>query len=214
MDQSMSLAMSAMEGLKLAQIFVVKHDWAAVLLKPIVEAAEGKSLEVVLPYPNCVFEFMICGRCVILWATQTEGLELACTPFVEIGDCWYSGAPKDVEPGTLFHYAYQQLVASCIGMEADVAVQHSKTPEAALNRKREKKGKPLLKSYHVVDLKNRVNTERKPTQEDGPTRNSPRLHFRRGHWRHFHKINHPPIRIKWQLVGNPDLGFISKEYSL
>jgi hypothetical protein len=38
-----------------------------------------------------------------------------------------------------------------------------------------------------------------------------RLHFRRGHWRHYetHKT-----WIKWMLVGDPDLGFIEKQYRL
>ena len=49
---------------------------------------------------------------------------------------------------------------------------------------------------------------------EGPgtgTHRSPRLHFRRGHWRHYedHKT-----WIRWQMVGNPDLGFVEKQYRL
>jgi hypothetical protein len=40
---------------------------------------------------------------------------------------------------------------------------------------------------------------------------SPRLHFRRGHYRHY--PNHK-LWIRWCLVGNPDLGFIDADYRL
>jgi hypothetical protein len=45
----------------------------------------------------------------------------------------------------------------------------------------------------------------------GEKRHSPRLHFRRGHHRHYENYK---LWIKWQLVGNPDIGFIDKDYKL
>jgi hypothetical protein len=53
---------------------------------------------------------------------------------------------------------------------------------------------------------------RRPTAQcHRSTHRSPRLHFRRRHWRHF--VNHKTW-IKWTLVGDPDLGFIDKDYRL
>jgi hypothetical protein len=42
-----------------------------------------------------------------------------------------------------------------------------------------------------------------------PGANRKRLHLRRGHWRHFATYR---TWIKWMMVGNPDLGFVDKEY--
>lgn len=67
----------------------------------------------------------------------------------------------------------------------------------------------IEKAHHVISLANRRN---RPAAlgGDGSSRRR-RLHFRRGHWRHFetHKT-----WIKWMLVGDPDLGFVEKEYRL
>lgn len=38
-----------------------------------------------------------------------------------------------------------------------------------------------------------------------------RLHFRRGHWRHYESMK---TWIRWCLAGDPDLGFIDKHYTL
>lgn len=38
-----------------------------------------------------------------------------------------------------------------------------------------------------------------------------RLHFRRSHWRHY--VSHK-TKIPWTLVGDPNLGFVEKEYRL
>jgi hypothetical protein len=45
-------------------------------------------------------------------------------------------------------------------------------------------------------------------QVPGPKR---RLHFRRGHFRHFDGWK---TWVNWCLVGDPDLGFVDKHYKL
>jgi len=78
-----------------------------------------------------------------------------------------------------------------------------------LNRKRERNHKPPLLAYHVVDL------DRKNSGAGGPTAEAAaraiRLHFRRGHWRH---LDTGKVWVNWCLVGNPDLGWVDKEYRI
>jgi hypothetical protein len=81
-----------------------------------------------------------------------------------------------------------------------------------LNAARERRGKSPLPDYHIINLANRKRYA--PVPEDlraGDKRNSPRLHFRRSHVRHYANYT---VRIKWCLVGNPDIGFIDKDYRL
>jgi hypothetical protein len=42
-------------------------------------------------------------------------------------------------------------------------------------------------------------------------RHKKRLHFCRGHWRHYEKSK---TWIRWCLKGDPDLGFVDAEYKL
>ena len=77
-----------------------------------------------------------------------------------------------------------------------------------VKQKRASKGKPPLTDFHIVELNRRP---RASSSVVGTTDAKLRLHFRRGHWRHFdtHKT-----WINWTLVGNPDLGWIDKEYRI
>lgn len=205
------------------QSFVVEHDWGAVL---------GDELgEFILPYPFCSFEFRISGmRCIFMFNyidrvisyASFVGYEGGWVPFPT---CEFDSTGRLSKIGTLEHlgirprlissfyeFIFRQIRAVCVMFETSVAVKQTVRAPEKLNRQREKRGRTKLRDYHVVVLnrKPRVDTVPAELQTHGE-RNSPRLHFRRGHWRHM--ISHRTW-INWQLVGNPDLGFVDKHYRL
>lgn len=86
-------------------------------------------------------------------------------------------------------------------------------PPTALNKKRQKQGKPPLFTYktlHVLaGMRGATNSQR---TEDAEAKRSPRLHFRRGHIRRI-----GDGRITWVqqcMVGNGRLGMVEKAYAL
>jgi hypothetical protein len=80
-----------------------------------------------------------------------------------------------------------------------------------LNAARERRGDVPMLDYTTINLARRRERPEPLSENGDESRQSVRLHFRRGHWRHFetHKT-----WIKWTLVGNPDLGFVEKHYRL
>lgn len=184
-------------------IFVVRHDWASALGEHL------KDAEVRLPYPACVFEFRVSGRTAIVFAFQEpESEKLVSLLFVEgENGYWLTGEEEDRESshGT---YLWRQVAAICIALEAKVADEEHVLAPAALNKKRAAAGKVPLLDYHIVDLSKR----HRVTASHVGSHTKKRLHFRRGHWRHY--TDTFKVWINWMLVGNPDLGFIDKGYKL
>lgn len=197
--------LASMSGLfDAAQTFVIKHDWAAALASSL----EKHEFEVKLPYEVCSFEFVINGKCVILLAHQKEGEFPRVIPFLEVLDGWFIGQDSDLKSeGSPFKFALDQMVAICISLDTGISEYIPVSQPAALNKKRQRAGKYPLKDYNVVDLASKYKL--KSTSEEKGSHRKHRLHFRRGHWRHY-----PTYKkwIEWMLVGNPDLGFIDKEY--
>jgi hypothetical protein len=185
--------------LALEHTFVVKHDWAAAL-----EGAETGTDDFQLPYERCAFEFRIGGRTVIV-AFGTVGDDMRFTSFIEAGDFWYS-AREMTEPVA---YAYSQVRGICIALDAEVATHSVVRAPHKLNEKRARQGKLPLLDFHVVDLSRRHRVSNGSNHPGAGTRK--RLHFRRGHWRHYETSK---TWVKWCLVGDPDLGFIQKSYIL
>jgi hypothetical protein len=184
--------------------FVVKHDWASAFAN-----AEGIAEGFLAPYDWCAFEFRISGKNVIALITS-EPTYNALFAFVESGELWFDTVLTDGEDSgdALTRLLNEQIRAICIALDADVATHSVVRAPIALNEKRIRAGKVPLRDYHVVDLARRHRIAN-PVHGDGGTKK--RLHFRRGHWRHFESSK---TWIKWCLVGDPDLGFISKHYSL
>jgi hypothetical protein len=106
---------------------------------------------------------------------------------------------------------FQQIKACCIALDAEVAVTEPMRAPYKLNQAREKRGRPKLFDYNVVKLGSRTRSARFENEDPDREKIRKRLHFRRGHWRHYesHKT-----WIRWTLVGDPDLGFIDKHYTL
>jgi len=104
-----------------------------------------------------------------------------------------------------------QIRAILIALEARVASAEVIRADYKLNAAREKRGKLPLYDYHIVSLARRARTANPLPLDPDRHITRRRLHFRRGHWRHYEKHK---VWIEWMLVGDPDLGFIDKEYRL
>lgn len=184
--------------------FVVQHDWASAF-QNAGDYADGVFN---LPYEMCAFEFRITGRSVTMLAFQTEGCAPSFQVYVQFGNYWVSHDEAENYPAKLF--AMQQVKAICVALDAEVATRTMVRAPEKLNRKRQGEGKLPLYSYHIVNLNRRYRAAN-PSAGGGSSLGKKRLHFRRGHWRHYAEFK---TWIKWTLVGNPELGFIDKEYRL
>lgn len=184
-----------------AHVFVVKHDWARAFAH-----SDGLEKEIKLPYPQCAFEFRVSGRSAIALFRETEETGFGWILFVECGPFWYS-YPKG-ELDKLQELIFAEVLAICVALDAEVATHSVVRAPHKLNQKREQAGKPKLVDYHVVDLARR---HRVSNPSAGQSGRHVRLHFRRGHWRHFETTK---TWVRWCLVGDPDLGFIQKSYTL
>lgn len=184
--------------------FVVQHDWAAAFSG----SEDYESGEIKLPYPICAFEFRISGRNVIIWTAQEDDCDppIAALGFVEVRGLWFC---REELRSEFADFTWQQIRAIAIALDAGVASHSVIRAPFKLNRKREAQGKALLSDYRVVTLSRRARAL--PAYEQTATVARKRLHFRRGHWRHYSDFK---TWIKWTLVGNPDLGFINHEYRL
>ena len=108
-----------------------------------------------------------------------------------------------------------QIQAASVAIEAEVVETDRILADEHVNRKRRANGKCLLRDYYVLKLKQRrpYHVEARPGETTGSKR---RLHFRRGHWRHYHRDTPQEYKqwIKWMLVGDPNLGFVHKQYAI
>jgi hypothetical protein len=186
------------------QVFLIEHNWAA--------AFEGASDfdegEFPLPYQHSAFEFVLSGRRVIVLT-----LERQCTVVSEIGVGWWLASVirtfDDLGETALYPALYKLIRALCIAMDAEVVASTVVRAPHRLNRQRERQGKLPINDYHTVNLARRSRVERLPSTGEPDAKWHPRLHFVRGHWRHYD--NHKTW-IRWHLRGDPDLGFIDKHY--
>lgn len=187
--------------------FMIEHDWAAAF-QGADDVADG---EIRLPYDGAMFEFRISGMVVLLYTREAAPWIM----FIKLSEGWIAGpsVPTSPEAPTNFqHNLDEQIRAICIALDAGVAIRDTVRADEKLNRAREKRGKPPLHDYHVIRLARRDRAAPLPASDDDERKHrSPRLHFVRGHWRHYdaHKT-----WINWHLRGDPDLGFIDKHYRL
>lgn len=191
-------------------VFVVEHDWAAAFI----HATDFEGGAVRLPFDLCVFEFQLSGRRVCVLMGQSEAQEVIGAGVIFVAganDAWCAMGPPQSD-GDLGSLITRQVRAICIALDAEVAVSGIERAPAKLNEARAKKDKPPLKDYHVVSLARRARATPLPRSGDEPAWHK-RLHFVRGHWRHYEAKAHKTW-IKWHLRGNPDLGFIDKHYKL
>lgn len=204
-------------------IFLIQHDWAAAFAS----AHDYQTGEYLLPAEHCTFECRVNGTrfAVHIGGDHPNGFTLAFV-YMETADGWFTLPPTHFNDGRLFsqhkgHYLEQHLDklmdffsahirAISIGLESEVAVATVVRAPHKLNHAREKVGKLPLFDFHVIDLTRRQRLEPATPDPDRETTRR-RLHFVRGHWRHY--VDHKTW-IKWHYRGDPDLGFIDKEYRL
>ena len=203
------------EVFRFAEIMLIEHDWASAF-----KSADIGDAVVKLPYDVCAFEFRFSGRPVIALATQFD-TDIAFCPALSYGDTWVisefvlpvngfdfqSKYSTTDNIWTVFEQMALQIRAACIALDAEVAVSEVIRESHLSNHG--KNAHQQLKPYHVVSLARRGPRPLPNGNHDAGRR--VRLHFRRGHWRHFeaHKT-----WICWMLVGDPDLGFVDKHYKL
>jgi hypothetical protein len=180
----------------------VKHDWALAFAH-----SDGLEKELKLPYPRCAFEFRVSGRSAVALFRETEESDFGWILFLECGQFWYS-YPKG-ELDKLQELIFAEVLAICVALDAEVATSTVVRAPHKLNEKRERQGKPAIADFHIVDLARRHRVANPSGAAGTGTRK--RLHFRRGHWRHFETTK---TWVRWCLVGDPDLGFIQKSYTL
>lgn len=180
--------------------FLVNHEWSKVVGPAMSDDDEWR-----LPYDFCAFEFQFSGqRIIALFAGDDE--ESAHSVVWETPYYWFDLGSIDRE-FDLGDVVYNQVKAIAIVLDAEVAESDVVRAPYKLNQKREKAGKPKIADYHVINLTKRHRVA-KQTNGEGSKK---RLHFRRGHWRHYDGWK---TWVKWCLVGDPDLGFVDKDYSL
>lgn len=202
-------------------VFVVQHNWAAAFEK----AGDFNEGEFRLPYDRAVFEFRVSGARVCLSVDCADAIPETAGLYVNtpVGWAlatlcrWHHGEwhvqGKTLSAKALLGLCISQVRAVSIALDAEVAVSEVVRAPHKLNQQRVAKGRLPIFDYHVVSLSNRRRVAARLPEpgdrEEEPTRK--RLHFRRGHWRHF--TDHRTW-IHWMLVGDPDLGFVDKHYRL
>ena len=193
--------------------FVVEHDWAKAF------AATDEDFKTFrLPYDVVNFEFKFSGRHVCVLAKQEDERVYinAYIEFNDFGNYWFetelnimAGLPPEFHG--LICNIFAQIQAICVALDAEVATTEVVRAPHKLNCQREKKGKAPIQAFHVVKLARRSRAKPLPEDHEKADRNRPRMHFVRGHWKHYasHKT-----WTKWFLRGDSDLGFIDKGYRL
>lgn len=193
-------AKKQLEVLSTAKSFVVTHDWALVFKDHL---DEEENTQFRLPFPHCCFEMRVSGLVVMALVSEAVSPDAPINIRLYanvVNELWLNFVPTHRAKGDHFDFMHRQVIGICIALEAEVATHE-------LNEKRIKNGKMPLKDYHVVSLARKHSADATGNSEESARK--VRMHFRRGHWRHFEKSK---TWIKWMLVGDPKLGFIDKHY--
>lgn len=208
-------------------IFLLQHDWASAFAK----AVDYQGGELHIPYALTVLEcrlndhrvsLVICEPTknnptpiCIIHVEMNGRIGLLGTAEFSIGDFKVIRKTSKLMEGVddIADVLLSQTRAVLIALESEVATSDVIRAPYKLNQKRERAGKLPIFDYHVVNLAARKRyAPRLPEPGDHPTEHrGKRLHFVRGHWRHYSNVK---TWVKWHLRGDPDLGFVDKEYRL
>lgn len=224
-----AVSQTAMDLVEKTGVFLLQHDWA----KAFAKAKDFDGGETpALPYPITVFECRINGARVavcLVPSPDNDSDPPLLLLYMEVEEKWVWCGSAAVDSYSfkldrkrcrlieglenMADALLAQVRAVVISLEAEVAETEVIRAPYKLNQARIKKGKLPLFDYHVVNLAARKRYAQRlgePGDRESD-HNHRRLHWVRGHWRHYqdHKA-----WIKWHLRGDPDLGFIDKEYRL
>jgi len=208
-----------------SEIFRVEHDWFKAIRKA--DEFEGGSFR--LPFEACIFEFQVSRKPVIAmclnYAADEANNEIVMQLAVESFFGWFlshnlyrhNGSGWEVLQGGqsikddylehLVDLVGNQIRAACIALDADVAAT-TLVRQPYVGATKDSAEQPAYEFY-TISIASRTRAE--ALQAHGASKGTKRLHFRRGHWRHFTASK---TWVRWCLVGNPELGFIDKQYRL
>lgn len=191
-----------------ASVYLIQHSWADAFRS----ARDYIGGEIRLPDDACAFEFRINDRHVIAFATDVEGA-LHTQMAVQVKKGWVlfpRALESDPKFGRVAGLIADQVRAVAVALDAEIAtVEATRVPLRPAGRRRPT-DLPAV-SYHVVNLARRGTRVEPLARNDAEPLRHIRLHFRRGHWRHFESFK---TWIRWCLVGDPSTGFVDKEYRL
>ena len=231
------------DGWDKASVYVVEHDWASAF-EGATDYTEGRfklpddtcifefrlsGVPVVITVVDTVDDagsqemtfllsfklkgiWLFCGTVVI----RQDG-SIACVKGHDSETPW-STKSSDLVPlaeddtiAPIANIVVSQVRAIAIALDAEVAKSTViREPHRSNQPYRTPVRQPMY-SYHVVSLARRTRVEAAAIDPSLPPRARKRLHFRRGHYRHFQNSK---TWVRWCLVGDPDLGFVDKEYRL
>ena len=186
-----------------AQVFIVEHNWRAAF-----QNAGLADEELKCPALWSLFEFRINNIPLCFMAMDGDPLSRGIL-YARAASNWIGMALKAVP--ALAPIIEENVRAILVALDAKVADTEIVRAPYKINRVREAKGRLPIYDYHRVKLANRTRPAPRLEAVEPHEYTRRRLHFRRGHWRHFD--NHKTW-INWMLVGDPDLGFVDKEYRL
>jgi hypothetical protein len=205
----------------LPRVFLIMHDWGAAFAGD--RDFDDHASEFRLPAPKCAFDFAISGRRVVAFVGDHEPEKISAV--IEWRPFWFpllfwkqdnlqqfyiDGPQERAGVERLRTLLLTNIKAACVSLEAQIAELEIVRAPHKLNAARARRGKSAIPDYRVINLMQRRRAKL-PLDQSEHSHRGLRLHFRRGHWRHF--VSHKTW-IKWTLVGDPDLGFIDKEYRL
>lgn len=208
-----------------SEIFRVEHDW----FKAIRKADEFENGSFRLPFEACIFEFQVSRKpvvamCLNVGADAADNeivMQIAVESFFgwflshnlyrHAGGKWevlQSGASiKEDKLEHLVELVGNQIRAACIALDAEVATTML-VRQPYVGATKDAAEQPEYEFY-TISIASRARPE--ALQTHGTAKGTRRLHFRRGHWRHFATSK---TWVRWCLVGNPEIGFIDKQYRL
>jgi hypothetical protein len=194
-------------------VFIIEHDWASAFANSNFKlfSKDEEKIDFIQPYEHCCFEFLISGKrvCFIAHANK-EASVCRIAIFIKLRLGWFQGWCNHPDFDGLITLVGNQHQAAMVALDAAIAETTVVRAPHKLNHAREKRGRLPVFDYHVINLARRSRPATLPSESERQT-NGVRLHFRRGHWRHFEAFK---TWINWTLVGDPDLGFVDKHYRL
>lgn len=106
-------------------------------------------------------------------------------------------------------------VAAMIAVDAGLAIEGAGREDATPPSRSGGKKSTAIPAYSRIVINAAADAAGRDYRHGAPGRRSPRQHVRRGHWHHYVTRQGRVRRwVNWQLVGEPDFGFLDHEYRL
>lgn len=208
-------------GKFLIPYLTIENDWHAVLANQIGEATLD---DVLLPFKHCIVSIAVGDndkrvyKAIVRQNTPEEKIDI---DFFAVHNAISPiGGNEDVELTDEEHeFHYQRfkkllvygLLASEVNLAENVSTRDDK--RNADDYKPALPGKVDTNAYrgisHSIVQMRKSNGGNQSTHAPGGKK---RLHIRRAHWRTY--ADGKKVRISWMLVGDINLGFISKDYAV